>query len=138
MDTRLFNRLNILIKKTYYVATRYKTPATFAYLYCDRDLSLEELGKFVRISDTFIKMDENHFFINFAYTPQDIAFKAAQNILYAIDKHCNNSNACIAIDTFDISKSPQIVFNRLVQILNETKKNPYSRIEDENVLNGMI
>lgn len=138
MDERLFNRLRILVNKTYYTATRYKTPATFAYLYNDKELSLEELGKYVRISDHFIKIDRNHFFINFAYTKQDDAFKAAQNLLFALDKHFNNSNSCIAIDTFDTTKSPKVVFNRLVQILDATKRNPDSRIEDEDVLNGVV
>lgn len=138
MDERLFNRLQILVNKTYYTATRYKTPATFAYLYHEGELNVQDLGRFVRISDHFIQMDENHYFINFAYTKQDNAFKASQNLLHALDKYFNNSSACIAIDTFNTSKSPTVVYSRLKQILDAIKKSPYSRIEDENILNEMV
>lgn len=138
MEDKILNRLQILVNKTYYTATRYKTPATFAYMYHTEELSVEELGKYVRISDHFIKIDQNHYFINFAYTGQDNAFKASQNLLHALDKHFNTSTTCIAIDTFDMSKSAKVVYNRLVQILEATKKYSYSRIEDEDILNGMF
>jgi len=138
MDQKLFNRLQILVNKTYYTSKRYKVPSTFAYLYHADPLTVEDLGKFVRISDHFIKMDENHYFINFAYTEQDDAFKASQNLLLYLDKHFNNSTSCIALDTFNTSNSAKIVFNRLERILAETKKDPYSRIEDENILDGFI
>jgi hypothetical protein len=118
MDEKLFNRLKILINKTYYTNKRYKIPATFAYLYHEKELSLDDLGKYVRKSDHFLKIDENHYFIHFAYTEQDHAFKACQNLLLYLDKHFNNTSSYIAVDTFDATKSPTVVFNRLQQILD--------------------
>ena len=138
MTPSILNRLNILIKKAYYTHERYKLPATFALMYHHKALEPIELGQYVRKSDLFIPIDENHYFINFASTEQSAAFKACQNLIFSLDKHFEDTDTIIAVDTFDASKSPNIVFNRLQQILKETKKDPYSRIEDENILNGII
>ena len=97
-----------------------------------------ELGQFVRKSDHFIRLDDNYTFMNFEFTEQDKAFKAAQNIIMSLDTFFGDTSTKIAIDTFDTNKSPQIVYNRLEQILKEIQKDPYSRIDDENVLNGII
>lgn len=137
MENRLLNRVNILINRAYYTASRYNVPATFAYLYHEESLTPKELGKYVRKSDYFVKVDANHYFIHFAHTEQDNAFKASQNLLHYLDRHFNNTSSSIAIDTFNPAKSPKIVYNRLVQILDTAKKSHYSRIEDENILNGM-
>ncbi|MEA1982014.1 MAG: hypothetical protein U9N39_00605 [Campylobacterota bacterium] len=138
MNKNIFNRMKVSINKAYYTATRYDVDATFAYLYHEKELSIEELGKFVRISDQFMPIDKNHYFIHFAFTSHNDAFKASQNLIYHLDKHFNDASSSIAIDTFDTSKTSTIVYNRLVQILNEIKQNPYSRIEDEEVLNGIV
>ncbi len=138
MDDYIKNRLTIEINKTYYVAKRYQVTSTFAILYYEGELTVNDLGKFVRTSDHLLKIDDNNYFINYAFSEQDGAFKASQNLLLYLDKHLNNQTSCIALDTFDITKSPTIVLNRLTQILNETKKNEYSRIEDENVLNEIF
>jgi len=138
MNDRIFNRLTIEINKAYYTCTRYKILSTFAYLYHEKELTPAELGNFVRISDQFLQVDEHHYFINFSHTEQDGAFKASQNLLLYLDKHFNTTTSCIAIDTFNVSQSPKIVLNRLVQILDETRKNSYTRIEDEDILNGII
>jgi len=135
MKDRLFNRLEVLVKKAYYVHTRYNIDSTFAYFYFEGSLSVTDLGKFLRISDQFIQLDENHYFVNFSYTKQNDAFKASQNLLVYLDKHLQNRSATIAIDTFDTTKSARIVLNRLQQILNAAKRKEDSRIEDEGVLN---
>ncbi|QSZ42232.1 hypothetical protein GJV85_08935 [Sulfurimonas aquatica] len=138
MNANIRNRLNIEIKKAYYVFTRYKSPCTFAILYHEEELHVAKLGEFVRISDHLLKVDDNHYFINFAFTEQNGAFKASQNLILYLDKHFNNRTSCIAVDTFDSTHSSTIVINRLMQILQEIKKDPYSRIEDENILNGLV
>ena len=138
MEDRIFNRLQILIKRAYYIEERYKLNSTFAYFYFEGDLSTLDLGKFLRISDQFIKIDENHYFVNFSFTKQSDAFKASQNLLLYLDKHLQNRSAIVALDTFDRSKSPRVVLNRLQQILSETRKKHYSRIEDEDVLNDFF
>lgn len=138
MDDFTKNSLRIEVKKAYYVAKRYNSISTFALLYHDKDITFDVLGAFLRISDHLVRVDENHCFITFYYTEQNNAFKASQNLLVYLDKYFNHRTSCIALDTFNTSLPHTIVFNRLTQILNETKKNPDSRIEDENILNGLI
>lgn len=138
MDDNIFNRLQISINKTYYTTKRYNIPSTFALMYHHKALTPQELGAFVRQSDHFIKIDENHYFINFMFTEQNNAFKASQNLIFSLDKYFNDIHTAIAIDTFDESNSPRLVYNRLKQILQEIKQDSYSRIEDENILNGVL
>jgi len=131
-------RLEIEIKKSYYISKRYSVISTFAFLYHEEPLTVDVLGSYVRISDKLLKIDDHHYFLNFSFTEQVDAFKASQNLLLYLDKHFNNRSSCIAIDTFDINQSPRIVINRLIQILKATKNSSYSRIEDENILNEII
>ena len=138
IDDKIFKRLEVEVKKTYYTFTRYLSPSTFAFLYFEGELSAEDLGGYLRISDKFLKIDDNHYFINFMFTEQHGAFKASQNLLLNIDKHFDNNIACLAIDTFDINKTPRIVIYRLMEILKETQKSSYTRIEDETILNGVL
>ena len=138
MEDIIRKRLEIEINKAYYTSKRYHTVSTFAFLYHEKPLPVDILGSYVRISDHILKVDEHHYFINFTFTEQTGAFKAAQNLLLYLDKYFNNRTSCIALDTFDTTQSPRIVLNRLIQILQETKKHSYCRIEDENILNEMI
>jgi len=138
INDKIFKRLEIEVKKTYYTFTRYLSPSTFAFLYFEGELSVEELGEHLRISDKFLKIDDNHYFINYMFTEQNGAFKASQNLLLNLDKHFENTKSCIAVDTFDANKTPRIVINRLMEILKETQKSSYSRIEDESILNGVL
>ena len=138
MDDSTKNRLRIEVKKAYYVYERYNVISTFALLYHDGDITFEALGGFLRISDHFLRVDKNHCFIVFTHTEQNNAFKASQNLLVYLDKYFNNRASAVALDNFDTSLSCLTVLNRLTQILNETKKNPDSRIEDENILNGLV
>jgi len=138
MQDHIKKRLEIEINKSYYTAKRYGAISTFVFLYHEKELPVAVLGKFVRISDHLLKIDDNHYFINFTFTEPEDAFKAAQNLLLYLDKHFNNRTSCIALDNFDTSQSPRIVLNRLMQILKETQKNSYTRIEDENILNEII
>jgi hypothetical protein len=138
IDDFIKKRLKIEINKAYYIAKRYNAISTFAILYHPDTLLVEQLGNFVRISDHLLKIDEHHYFINFAFTDQKNAFKASQNLIFKLDKYYNNNLSCIALDTFDTTQSPTIVLNRLTQILIETQKSSYTRIEDENILNEMF
>ncbi|MCD4667900.1 MAG: hypothetical protein K8R44_04845 [Sulfurimonas sp.] len=134
MKDKIFNRVNVEIKKAYYISQRYKSKSAFALLYHEKPLSLDELGSFVRISDYFIKIDENHYFINFTFTSPSDSVKAAQNLIFYLDKHFNDTTTCVAIDTFDILSTPRMVCNVLYDILKETKNTSYNRVEDETVL----
>lgn len=138
MQTESFTQIQLLIKKAYYRFMRHHYDSTFAYLYFEGDLTLIDLAKYLRVSDNFIKIDKNHFFIDFSHTKPEEAFKAAQNLFVYLDKHLNNTSARIAIDAFDTSNSAQVVLSRLEQIMDETKKRPDSRIEDEDVLNELF
>jgi hypothetical protein len=134
MGHTITNRINVLIKKTYYHHERFQVDSTFALLYHENPLSVVEFSHFVRISDHLIQIDDHHYFIIFAFTSHDNAYKAAQNIIHKLDNHFNATTTCIALDTFDVTKSPQSVVNRLEQILVETRKNPFVRIETEDIL----
>lgn len=138
MTDNIFNRINIEVKRTYYSSDRYKSQSSFILLYHDQELTPQELGKFVRISDKFVEIDKNHYFINFAFTSQENAFKASQNLLHYLDNRFQNTSTCIALDNFDTSKTTRMVINRLEQILKETKKHSYTRIEDEEILNELF
>ncbi len=138
INEEMKQRLYVEIRKAYYSAQRYNVKATFALLYHEKELLVDQLGKMVRMSDYLLKIDENHYFINFIHTNHAQAFKAAQNLIHALDSHLNDSNSAIAIDTFDTKQPPNLVINRLEQILKEVKKSPYSRIDDENILNEIV
>ena len=133
LEERVINRLKIMIEKSYYINERYKLHSTFVLLYHEKPLEVKILGNLVRKSDHFLKIDENHYFINFIYISHEEAFKAAQNLIYALDTHFLNRTSAIAIDTFDPIKTPTAVYNRLHDILHEIKGNSYSRIEDETI-----
>ncbi len=135
MQANVFKRLEIEIKRVNYAYTRYKAEATFAFLYHENELTPLDLGAFVRLTDKFVKVDEHTYFMIYAFTSQEDAFKASQNLLYNLDKSFNNVTTCIALSAFDISNSPHMIINKLTQILQETRKNSYGRIEDENILN---
>ncbi|SFV75448.1 hypothetical protein MNB_SM-3-763 [hydrothermal vent metagenome] len=138
MDERIFNRLKVMIEKTYYVFGRYNVPATFGLIYHHKPILPIELGQYVRKSDHFLMVDEHYCFINFEFTNQKDAFKASQNLIASLDNHFQDTTTKIALDSFDVNQSPNVVYNRLMQILKEIQKDPYSRIDDENVLNGVI
>ena len=101
MGYTITNRINVLIKKTYYHHERFQVDSTFALLYHENPLSVVEFSQYVRISDHLIQVDDHHYFIIFAFTSQDNAYKAAQNIIHKLDNHFNATSSCIALDTFN-------------------------------------
>jgi len=136
MEDHILNRFEIEIKKAYYAFERYNSISTFVLLHFDDDLDVETLAKFVRISDKFLKINAHTYFINFAFTSHKDTFKAAQNLLLELDNHFNKRSSYIAIEELEPTSSPRMVVNKLVQILEETRKHSYSRIEDESILNA--
>ena len=134
MQDNLYNRIKIDIEKAYYIAKRYKSESSFALLYHKKELSPKELGSLIRMSDHFVQIDENHYFINFTFTSSSEITKAAQNLVFKLDKHFNDTDSCIAIDTFNPSSTAKMVCNNLINILAVIKTYSYSRVEDENVL----
>lgn len=134
MGSNITNRINVSIKKTYYTFERFQIEATFALLYHETPLNVIELSKHVRISDQLIQLDEHHYFIIFAFTSQENAYKASQNLIQKLDNHFNNHTTCIAVDAFDKSKTAENVLNRLKQIMIETRKSSYIRVETDDIL----
>ncbi len=131
MTDSIFNRIQVEIKRTYYIYDRYKSASTFILVYHEDPLSVEQLAVYVRISDKFVRIDDNHYFINLAFTSQEDSIRASQNLLLYLDNFFNNKKSCIAIDTFNPSNSAQVVLDKLMQIL---KKDSYNRIKDESIL----
>ena len=127
-------RLDAEIERAYYAFDRYETIATFALIYHEKDLSIEKLGELVRSTDRFINIDKNHYFMIFHYTAHEEAYKASQNLLFKLDNYFQDTKSCIAIDNFNKLNAPAVVLSRLNQIINETKKNSLTRIEDESIL----
>lgn len=134
MNSSIINRLNVLVKKTYYNFERFRVHATFALLYHEKPMEVVELSHYVRTSDHLIQLDDHHYFIIFAFTTQDNAYKASQNIIHKLDNFFMDNDSFIALDTFDPAKSSHSVLSRLQQILAETRKNPFVRIENEEIL----
>jgi hypothetical protein len=132
------NRYEHMVEKTYYIHRRYGVVATFALLYHEEPLAVDVLGSFIRISDHIIPIDENHDFIIFAFTSETNAHKAAQNLLGRLDNYFGSHTCCIALDKFDTDIAPQHVLSRLRQILGESRKHSYARIETESVLDGIF
>ena len=138
MSDAIFNRFEIEVTRAYYVSKRYETPSTFALLYFDKELSVEQLAIYLRVSDRFLLIDKNTYFINFTFTSQENTFKACQNLLLELDNLFNNRNSCIGIESLDINLSPKMLLNKLKQILKETQKSSYERLEDESILNHIV
>ncbi|MDP3300840.1 MAG: hypothetical protein Q8S36_02610 [Sulfuricurvum sp.] len=134
MSFDILNRVSVLVKKTYYTFDRFNVDATFALLYHEKPVNVIELSKYIRITDQIIPLDDNHYFIIFSFTSQENAYKASQNILSDLDQFLNNQTSCIALDTFDTTKTPNAVLIRLKQILAETRKSSYIRVETEEIL----
>lgn len=134
MSFDILSRVNVLVKKTYYAFERFKVDATFALLYHEKPLNVVELSKYIRVTDHIMPLDDNHYFIIFSFTTQENAYKASQNILLNLDQFLNTQTSCIALDTFDTSKSSSAVVMRLKQILAETRKSSYIRVETEDIL----
>ena len=132
--TELSQRFEILIKKIYYIQERYNVDATFAMIYHEKPLSTIELGEMIRRSDEIFVIDEQRSFIAFTFTTQPDANRASLNLLQKLDSHFKDKTSCIALDGFDTAKSPQTVLGRLMQILDETRKHSYTRIENEGIL----
>ncbi len=138
MTQEVKDRLLIEIKKACAAYKRYSITSIFAILYHDKPLSITELSQYIRASDGIYTIDEHHYFINYAYSKEQGAFKACQNLIHNLDKHFNDQSSYMAMSSFDETQTPTIVLNRLNQILAEMKKHPESRIEDENILGSMV
>ncbi len=133
----IYNRIRVLIKKAYYTDDRFEIDSTFALIYHEKPLDVMELSKFVRLSDQLIEVDEHHYFVIFVMTPQDNAYKASQNLLMNLDVFFGDQTSCIVLDSFDTSRSAENVLKRLHMIMAETKKQPFIRIETEDILDDL-
>ncbi len=138
MTDKVFNRLEVEIKKTYYVSERYKITSSFILIHHEKKLTIKELSMFLRGSDKILEIDENTFFVIFTFTSEEQTFKASENILLELDRHFNSRDSYISMEALDTSNSPRMVINKLLQILSETRKSSYSRIEGESILNSNL
>lgn len=138
MNSELEVRLNAEINRAYYTFERYQVIATFTLVYHEQEISFERLGKCMRISDRFIELDENHFFIIYHFTSSEDTYKASQNLLLRLDNYFQNTTTCIAIDNFNPDNSTKVVLNRLKQIIKETRSHSFARIEYEDILDSYI
>lgn len=134
MDDSILNRVNVLIKKTYYTYDRFEVNATFALLYHEAPLSVLELSSYVRLSDQLMQIDDHHYFMIFAFTSEENAYKASQNIIHKLDSYFNDHTSSVALVALDVTMSSQLVLNRLKQIMKEIHRDAHVRIETEDIL----
>ncbi|WP_345984519.1 hypothetical protein WCX49_07715 [Sulfurimonas sp. HSL-1656] len=127
-----------LVRKHYYIYERYGVDATFALLYHARPLDVEELGNFVRLSDHLHQIDDNHYIIIFTFTDYSGAYKACQNLLCRLDDHFRDTESRVALDSFDTTLHSGMVLNRLQRIMDEVRKRPRVRIDNETILDGRM
>ena len=132
------SKLEDEINKAYYANEKYGILATFVMIYHEKNISVEKMGEFLRSTDKFVHIDANHYFIIFHYTTQNSAYKASQNLLLKLDEYFQNTSTSIAVDSFNKTKAPKTVINRLKQIIKEVKKSSFTRIEDESILDSQI
>ena len=128
------NRFDVMIEKIYYINKRYEVISTFALLYHEQPIHVDVLGSFIRLSDHVISVDDQHDFIIFTFTPEANAYKAAQNLLNKLDNHFSDRSSCMALDSFDTNRTPNNVLSRLRQILAETRRGSFARIETDAIL----
>jgi len=138
LDDNLKTRLNAEIGRAYYTYERYHVDYTFALVYHEKDIELDLLGTYVRVSDKLVRINENLHFVIYNFTTQDDAYKASKNFLNNLDKHFQSTNSCIAIDAPVKTDSTHMVMNKLYQILQETKRNSVTRIEYEDILDNAL
>jgi hypothetical protein len=136
LNEELKIRLNAEIGRAHYTYERYKVDATFALVYHEKDISLEQLGSLIRVSDKLVSINENLHFVIYNFTTQDDAYKASRHLLNSLDKHFHNTTSCIAIDSPSKTDSTHMVMNKLHQIILETKKNSVTRIEYSDILDN--
>ncbi|MHC3994721.1 hypothetical protein ACXWTF_07810 [Thiomicrolovo sp. ZZH C-3] len=127
-----------LVRKHYYIYDRYGVDATFSLLYHHLPLHVDELGEFVRLSDHLHQIDDNHYVIIFTFTDYSGAYKASQNLLCRLDDHFRDTKSCIALDSFDTTLNSSMVLNRLRRIMDEVRKRPRIRIDNELILDDRM
>jgi len=138
IDEKTKTRLESEISKVYDACDRYGSDVSSAIVYHEKDIDLTLIGSFLRKNDKIIKLDENHHFVMFFFTTESEAYDAAKHLLFNLDRHFNNKTSCIAIDSACKNNSVNILINKLLQILKETKKNSISRIEYEDILDKIV
>jgi hypothetical protein len=138
LDDDLRTRLNAEIVRAHYTYERYNVVSTFALVYHEKEISLEEIGGMIRISDRLVTVSENIHFIIYNFTTPDDAYQASRNLIAKLDKHFDNHTSCVAIDRPSKTDSTHMVMNKLHQILQETRKSSVSRIEYEDILDNAL
>ncbi len=123
------------IKRIFYLKKRYNIDGKFALLYVEDEISLEEVSRFVRMSDRVMRVGEHYYLIIYMYVIKDSdAYKAAENLLYKIDNFFGHQNSYIALSGFDESFSVDNILNRLKMIADTTKEKSNTRVEFDDIL----
>ena len=138
LDDKTKKILELEIGKVHDACERYDSQNSAAIVYHEKDVDTELLSGFLRKNDVVIRLDDNHHFIVFGYTSDSEAYNAAKHLLAELDKYFKSSTTCIAIESACKYDSANIMLNKLLQILNETKKNSISRIEYEDILDEVV
>ncbi len=138
LDDQTKTRLESEISRVHDACDRYGSDVSSAIVYHEKDIDLSLFGSFLRKNDRVIRLDENHHFVMFFFTSESEAYDAAKNLLAHLDIHFNDKTSCIAIDSACKNDSANMMINKLLQILKETKKNSISRIEYEDILDEVF
>jgi hypothetical protein len=138
LDAQTRTRLESEVGRVHDACKRYGSNTSSAIVYHDKEIELALLGSFLRKNDKIIKLDANHHFVMFCQTSEEEAYDAAKNLLAKLDRHFQNTSSCIAIDSACKNDSINMMINKLLQILKETKKNSVSRIEYEDILDEIF
>lgn len=138
LDDKKRARLESEVMKVLDACKRYSSNASSAIVYHEKSIDLALIGSFLRKNDRIIKLDENHHFIMFCFTSESESYNAAKHLLAKLDSYFENTTSCIAIDSACKNDSINMMINKLLQILQETKKNSVSRIEFEDILDEIF
>ncbi|QFR50105.1 hypothetical protein FJR48_10355 [Sulfurimonas lithotrophica] len=138
LDEQTKIRLESEVNRVHDACKRYESNTSSAIVYHEKDIDLVLFGSFLRKNDKIIKLDNHHHFIMFCYTSESEAYEAAKNLLSKLDSHFQNTTSCIAIDSACKNDSTNMMINKLLLIIKETKKNSVSRIEYDDILDEIV
>lgn len=130
--------LELEINKAHDMYKRHASESSVGIIYHEKDIDEELFESFFRKNDKVVKLDKNHYFVMFLFTPEREAYEAAKNLLARLDKYFHDTTSCIALDSACKNDSVNMIINKLLQILKETKKNSISRIEYEDILDELF
>ncbi|WP_200762620.1 hypothetical protein [Nitrosophilus alvini] len=82
----------------------------------------------IRITDRVVRLDKNITAVLYKYTDIKAGIKAAENLLYKLEKETRSKVSC-GIVSFENSEDSLV--NRAFYALEKARKDPFSKIEDD-------